>query len=142
MRTHSGEKPYKCAQCSYAAAWNVQLKDHVKAHSLPDAVKCEQCNIVFKDIRALKTHETKEHGMSHSGSSGVQKEVKADSVIEVKFNQIVDQTIENNNVNSTFTVPQTYTQVINYSAPYIPGQHPLPYLTQYATYENIGISQQ
>lgn len=121
MRTHSGEKPYKCKQCNYAAAWNVQLKDHVKAHSLPNAVYCELCNILFKDIRALKTHETKEHGLSSTGGS--QKEIKTSPE---------PQQIIVNNVNSTYAVPQTYAPVINYSTPYIPAQHPLPYLAHYA----------
>ncbi|KAL4238808.1 hypothetical protein ACF0H5_003515 [Mactra antiquata] len=61
QRTHTGDKPYKCTQCNFAAAWNVQLKDHVKVHSMNTAVLCEPCNIFFKNDKAKKMHEKKEH---------------------------------------------------------------------------------
>ncbi|KAL4238811.1 hypothetical protein ACF0H5_003518 [Mactra antiquata] len=61
QRTHTGDKPYKCTQCNFAAAWNVQLKDHVKVHSMNTAVLCEPCNILFKNDKARKIHEKKDH---------------------------------------------------------------------------------
>ncbi|KAL4238810.1 hypothetical protein ACF0H5_003517 [Mactra antiquata] len=61
QRTHTGDKPYKCTQCNFAAAWNVQLKDHVKVHFMNTAVLCEPCNILFKNDKARKMHEKKDH---------------------------------------------------------------------------------
>ncbi|KAL4238809.1 hypothetical protein ACF0H5_003516 [Mactra antiquata] len=61
QRTHTGDKPYKCTQCNFAAAWNVQLKDHVKVHFMNTAVLCEPCNILFKNDKAKKIHERKDH---------------------------------------------------------------------------------
>ncbi|XP_053399582.1 zinc finger protein 37-like [Mercenaria mercenaria] len=61
MRTHSGEKPYKCSQCKFAAAWNVQLKEHVKIHGMETSVVCLKCDILFKNAKALKIHEKKDH---------------------------------------------------------------------------------
>ncbi|KAL4238813.1 hypothetical protein ACF0H5_003520 [Mactra antiquata] len=61
QRTHTGDKPYKCTQCNFAAAWNVQLKDHVKVHSMNTSVLCEPCNIFFKNDKARKMHEKKDH---------------------------------------------------------------------------------
>ena len=35
MRTHSGEKPYKCDQCDYASATAIHLRRHEKTHKNP-----------------------------------------------------------------------------------------------------------
>ena len=61
MRTHNGEKPYKCSQCKFAAAWNVQLKEHTKIHGMENTVVCEHCDIVFRNQKALRMHEKKDH---------------------------------------------------------------------------------
>ncbi|KAH3697504.1 hypothetical protein DPMN_085006 [Dreissena polymorpha] len=47
--------------CSYAAAWNVQLKEHIKAHSMSTAVACRECGVVLKNTHTLSIHEKKEH---------------------------------------------------------------------------------
>ena len=128
MRTHSGEKPYKCTQCNYAAAWNVQLKDHVKAHSLPNAVSCTECQIVFKDIRSLKTHETKEHGLTPGAVTvTVVKDAKT-SPERAEPQQIPVSTVN----SSMYAVPQSYAPILNYSNPYVPTNH-MPYMPHYAT---------
>ena len=127
MRTHSGEKPYKCSECNYAAAWKVQLKDHMKAHSQPNAAICGECQILFKDIRALKTHETKEHGLlpQRTVSVTVVKDVKEE--MEPPSNQIIIPPLPVDTVNNvTYAVPQSYAQSVNFTNPFATTHH-VPY---------------
>lgn len=37
IRSHTGEKPFKCAQCNYACKQASKLKRHMKVHASPSS---------------------------------------------------------------------------------------------------------
>ena len=54
MRTHTGEKPYKCHQCSYSCATASDLKN--MGELIPPTYKCDQCQYSCAQKQNLKTH--------------------------------------------------------------------------------------
>ncbi|CAL8407013.1 unnamed protein product [Arctogadus glacialis] len=56
MMTHSGEKPYKCDQCTMRFSRNSQLKIHMMTHSGEKPYKCDQCTKRFGESSKLKIH--------------------------------------------------------------------------------------
>ena len=56
IRTHTGEKPYKCKICLKAFNENGNLKAHLSRHELEKKFKCQFCNKAYKSNGHLKEH--------------------------------------------------------------------------------------
>ena len=56
IRTHTGEKPYKCKICLKAFNENGNLKAHISRHELEKKFKCQLCDKAYKSNGHLKEH--------------------------------------------------------------------------------------
>ena len=61
MRTHTGEKPYRCTYCEAAFAQGNDLKAHVRRHT-GERFQCELCTESFLMGYLLTQHKRTVHG--------------------------------------------------------------------------------
>ncbi|XP_064420591.1 zinc finger protein 64 [Latimeria chalumnae] len=67
MRSHTGEKPHKCKNCAYAAADSSSLKKHLRIHSNERPFKCQICPYASRNSSQLTVHLR-----SHTGDAPFQ----------------------------------------------------------------------
>uniref|UniRef100_A0A670I6Z0 Zinc finger protein 513 n=1 Tax=Podarcis muralis TaxID=64176 RepID=A0A670I6Z0_PODMU len=62
MKTHNGEKPYRCPHCPYASAQLVNLTRHLRTHTGEKPYRCPTCPFACSSLGNLKRHQR-----THSG---------------------------------------------------------------------------
>ena len=63
VRTHTGERPYQCPHCTYAAATADSLQKHIRTHTGERPYLCSACGEAFAYLEAAKRHVAKcQHG--------------------------------------------------------------------------------
>ena len=64
LKTHSGEKPNKCNQCTHASSQAGKLRRHFITHSEEKQIICNQCNYASSKAGILRTHVKMHSGVT------------------------------------------------------------------------------
>ncbi|XP_067838038.1 zinc finger protein 516 isoform X2 [Heptranchias perlo] len=58
MRTHTGEKPYKCPYCDHRASQKGNLKIHIRTHKMGDLSEGHEINLGEQRLKGVNTSES------------------------------------------------------------------------------------
>ena len=63
VRSHRGEKIYKCGECGYSAPQKRHLVIHMRVHTGERPYECEECHETFKHKQTLINHQRSKHNL-------------------------------------------------------------------------------
>ncbi len=61
LRSHTGEKPFKCTYCLYASNQKSALTVHIRTHTGERPFQCDVCHKRFQRRQHLKSHVRNRH---------------------------------------------------------------------------------
>lgn len=100
IRTHNGDKPYKCTHCSYSASRRDTLEHHIQvSHLQKKKFACPVCGYKCSKKYNLITHASTKHGVDLRG-------VEIPNVENAT--SITDRILQTNNISNEILTPDIW----------------------------------